>query len=147
MPLNDGVGGGFFGTCNPMVAVCAVEEPEDGRRRLASVERGEIGTCVPARTENESCSLPEFQICRRGLSCVNDVCVPPITTPLNIGDTCYVEWQLQGNCQESYCDIFGNPSVCVALKLIGDDCSSGEECDSGFCQDSVCSSGAYCDGE
>ena len=144
--LNDGVGGGFFGTCNPMMAVCAFED-EEGRRRLTSVERAEVGTCVPARNENESCSLPDFNICRRGLSCVNDVCVPPITTPLNVGDTCYEGFEIQGECQNSYCDIFGQPSVCVAKKELEASCSSSEECASNFCEDGQCATGAFCDGE
>ena len=146
LPLNDGVGGGFFGTCNPMIAVCAVED-EQGRRGLASIDRGETGVCIPSSVENERCSLPDFQICRRGLSCVNDVCVPPITTELQLGDTCYEGWQLQGVCANSYCDMFGQPSVCVPFKGLGDACSGALECESGYCPNGMCEDGAFCDGE
>ncbi len=144
--LNDGVGGGFFGTCDPMVGACAYEDSSDGSRRLVSRARSEVGVCVPVKNENELCSLPTYEICRRGLSCVNDVCVPPITTPLSIGEGCYQDWQLQGNCQDSYCDLFGEQAVCVARKDVGVACGGPEECATGHCADGACAAGAFCDG-
>ena len=67
--------------------------------------------------------------------------------PLNVGDTCYEGFEIQGECQNSYCDIFGQPSICVAKKELEASCSTSEECESNFCENGLCATGAFCDGE
>ena len=73
--------------------------------------------------------------------------MPPITTPLNVGDTCYEGFEIQGECQNSYCDIFGQLRVRGYEEVkFGASCSSSEECASNFCEDGQCATGAFCDG-
>jgi len=152
VPLTDGTGGAFFGTCDPSKAWCAFVE--QGRTRI--VPDGEAGVCVPVASTGEACGFviepgtpPAFSVCQQGLECnLDNECVAPNQDEIAMGQACYdsAAFTLLGDCVNSYCDILGS-NECVALKNDGANCTHSYECGSDFCEAGVCTAGQFCDGE
>ncbi|MEE2788539.1 MAG: hypothetical protein VX589_14445 [Myxococcota bacterium] len=152
--LTDGVGGGFFGTCDPAVSWCA-RVTEDGRTTIAPAD--EPGVCVRAGEAGDACGLavvgqngPSMVICQAGLECSStddSICTRPIQAKLTLGDRCYdtASFTTLGDCQESFCDLYGTYR-CEPLKTIGTPCLAPYECETNDCQAGQCTEGGYCDG-
>ena len=143
--LSDGVGGGFFGSCDPALAFCCVTR-DDGSGSCGIGSAESVGTCQVAGQEGDVCGLfPTLQICATGLDCgLDDRCEAPVDTPLSVGDLCYQDFSLQGRCVESWCDLLGT-TVCEPYLEDGAECQMAESCASGFC-DTVCSQPTFCRG-
>ena len=146
MPLTDGVGGAFFGTCDPMVSWCC--RPSELDPTACSLAQGVEGTCVAAGQVGDACGLfPEISVCRTGLDCGIDqsVCEEPPSAPLSEGQACYADMQLLGDCIDSYCDMFDS-RVCLPKKEDGVECLYGWECVAGSCEEGVCTVSSWCQG-
>ena len=151
VPLKDGTGARFYGTCDPMVSFCCYENPSnpggcafpfdgDGNSRS--------GTCAAVSNEGDTCNggLNSVQLCQTGLDCDYDtnVCVAPGSNPLQVGDECMdSSFNLLGECQDSWCDMTGS-SKCEAYKPDGESCIFPQECENGACEGGLCSSPSYC---
>jgi hypothetical protein len=152
-PLRDGVGAAFFGTCDPDEAFCCYADPANPGRGCSYPFTGEGmprgGTCKPAAAPGDACSVtPPLVICQTGSSCDSESlrCVEDSSTPLAVGDTCVDDnFNLLGDCQDSYCDFLGSSS-CEPLRADGADCSAGYECQSGACNGGSCGVNTTCDG-
>ena len=129
---------------------------EGGRRGI--VGAGNIGQCVAAAGEGEACGLaiigedgPSMEVCQSGFDCTgggSSTCTRPERVSLNVGDPCYdnTDFVLVGDCQNSFCDIFGT-AECEPLRAQGDACTASYECQTGACLAGVCEIYSYCDGE
>ncbi len=142
-PIPDGVGGIFFGTCDPNTSFCCVPDPEDPA--LCAVgSPGAEGECRPSSQVGGPCGFnPSLQVCATGLECDADTCVEPDFTPLQEGDTCAEGFTLIGECQDSYCDLTGS-NQCEPLKGNGESCFFPEECASGECLEQACTAPSFC---
>ncbi|MCB9620689.1 MAG: Ig-like domain-containing protein [Sandaracinus sp.] len=149
-PISDGLGAGFYGTCDPTQAFCCYRMP--GSEDCGFPVAGTVGTCAAASGEGERCtygSLP-LQLCETGLYC-NDMgrCEAEATAPLENGDTCATAgFDILGQCTDGYCDLLGTRQ-CRARKANGDSCSGAEECSGGECSGTprVCRTSTFCAGE
>lgn len=145
-PIADGVGGAFYGTCDPHSTWCATMN--DATAALTPI--GSTGVCVAAAAEGEPCGLfPSVSVCQRGLECgLDDVCVAKVElVDIPMGETCYdrADFTVLGDCADGYCDVLGS-NLCEPAKSAGSECSVGYQCQSGNCLDSLCSERAYCGG-
>jgi len=151
VPLRDGTGARFYGTCDPLVAFCCYESsaspggcafPFDGDGNARA------GACAPIAEEGQACSggLNSVQLCKTGLDCdyEESVCVAPGTAPLQLGEDCMdASFNLLGECQDSWCDMLGT-SKCEALKSDGTSCTFSNECESAACEGGACTASTYC---
>ncbi len=144
-PIRDGVGSGFFGTCDSTNSFCCYDDPDcalpfdgDGNKR--------DGVCRQASAEGEACdAIPPVQLCQTGLTCDawTGLCVAPLTGGLNVGDACIDDsWILLGECVDSFCDSLGD-GTCQPLGGLGVSCTAPYECDSGAC-DGTCIENTFC---
>jgi hypothetical protein len=141
--LYDGVGGVFYGTCDPEVAFCC---RRDDRGDCLPASEGAVGECVAVSAEGEACSAFPAQLCATGYECsVDGRCEAPNTTPLNIGDTCTENLSLLGECVDSFCD-FGGSDQCTALLADGEACGFHYECQGGSCFMGICQESNFCIG-
>lgn len=153
MPIKDGVGARYYGTCNPNESFCCYAKPEDPMNICAfpfdanGVAR--MGTCKATSATGGDCSfgLSTVQLCKTGEDCDGGTnkCVAPPTTPLQVGDICYENFLSTGECQNSYCDVLGT-SKCEAFKADGATCTADYECLIGNCEAGKCAPSTYCDG-
>lgn len=149
-PISDGLGAGFYGSCDPLLAFCCYRAP--GSDDCAFPVAGAVGTCAAVADEGEPCaygSLP-LQLCATGLYC-NDMgrCEAEATTPLDNGEPCAsAGFDILGECSDGYCDLLGTRE-CTARKANGESCTGGEECAGGECSGTprVCRTSAFCAGE
>ena len=145
-PIADGVGGQFYGTCDPSESFCCVPNPQNnGECMISSV--GE-GVCRKASQVGESCGIvPQLQLCVSGLECDSAAseCVAPSYSPLSLGTACYDQdnFTLLGSCVDSFCDIFGTNN-CEIMKEVGESCTGAEQCVSNQCEAGVCAEYSFC---
>ncbi len=150
-PVRDGVGAAFYGTCDPTVAYCCYQDPDNPGLGCTYPFTGDgvprAGTCAAVASPGSACSsTPPLVICATGVSCdsASLECVADGAEELSVGDPCIDEgFNLLGDCVDSYCDIFGS-SQCEALKADGADCTAGYECVGGACEDSKCAPNTVC---
>jgi len=134
--VRDGVGGLFFGTCDPTQAFCCYDN--GGRCTVApsAMLPGAMGTCRAASAVGEQCTIaPSLRVCRTGLECNGSgCCEAPRTAALTTGATCWnVADGLLGTCPATdFCDLFGS-NRCTTLRANGASCAGGDACQSGFC--------------
>ncbi len=142
--LNDGIGGLFYGTCEPSAAFCCIEDAA-GECTVPSGNNPQ-GTCRAAAGEGEACSmLPPFLLCKTGAECVNDRCVIPQTGDLTVGEACMdANFVALGDCKESYCE--SSSSRCEPLVKDGAACLFPFECESGACVERLCGAPTFCTG-
>jgi hypothetical protein len=153
VPLRDGTGARFFGTCDPLVAFCCYENANNPGMCAFPFDANGVartGTCKAVSDEGEACGggVTNVQLCKTGLDCDLDesVCVAPGTDILDVGDECMdANFNLLGQCKDSYCDMLGE-SKCVARKADGATCIFADECVSGACEGGVCGASTYCVG-
>jgi hypothetical protein len=139
--LSDGVGGVFFGSCDPNQGFCCVPGPDGECVVGAPLSEG---TCASASAEGEACSFPPVQVCQTGLDCSDEGrCVALETGPLQVGERCAENFFLTGECQGSWCDLLGTER-CEPLKALGAACGGAFECGSGVCDAGVCAQWSYC---
>ena len=146
-PVLDGFGGLYYGTCDPSVSFCCIEE-EGGCSPFPAADSE--GQCTPASQAGEACGTGStIQLCASGLECIDEVCVPEATQPLALGETCYDPdaYRLLGECADSWCDLFGT-GVCEPQKAEGEDCWLAEECASDHCDSATmtCTVSQVCEG-
>lgn len=146
-PIADGLGSLYYGNCDPTESFCCLAA-EEGCAPFPII--GEAGICQAASQEGESCSIEApLQLCATGLDCdyYTNICVSPITTILQQGETCYnpSQYEVLGDCENSWCDLFGT-SKCEPLKNDGEECTFPESCSSRFCDfdSSTCSPNNFC---
>ena len=105
---------------------------------------------VAAADEGEPCgAIGNMRICKTGLECdfESGTCQAPQTAELALGDECYANFSLLGDCVNSYCDMMGsnirNPSRCAEgeATTFPYECTTGA-CDAGTCATNVCAWGA-----
>jgi len=150
-PIRDGVGAGFFGTCDPTSHFCCYQNEDDPGIGCTYPFQGDgtarEGTCTAASGVGQACSAtPPIQLCFTGLSCDADTltCAASSDTALAVGDTCVDEgWNLLGTCVDSWCDLFGS-SECEPLEDNGASCSADYECAAGACLDLHCAESTMC---
>ena len=145
-PISDGIGAGFYGTCDPTQAFCCYGDGE--QCGLPYDDQGaQSGTCRPVSGPGETCSsFGSLQLCATGLECVNGTCEEPNTSPLAEGDPCIDDaFVLLGECVDSYCDLFGS-QVCEPLGALGEGCTSDSECESDSCDAGQCVENTLCSG-
>ncbi|MFO0559448.1 MAG: hypothetical protein U0269_15635 [Polyangiales bacterium] len=134
--VRDGVGGLFFGTCDPTQAFCCYDN--GGRCTVApsAMLPGAMGTCRAASAVGEQCTIaPSLRVCRTGLECnVSGRCEAPRTAALTTGASCWnASDGLLGTCPATdFCDLFGS-NRCTTLRADGASCAGGDGCRSGFC--------------
>ncbi len=138
--LTDGVGGAFYGTCDPERAFCC-DNSQGGCRIVGDGP----GVCAQAAQEGEGCGLfPEVTVCATGLDCgLDDRCVVPGDERFAAGEVCAEGFSLLGRCEESWCDI-GGSNVCEPLHPLGGDCVLPYECQTGVCADGACAEPTFC---
>jgi hypothetical protein len=144
IPLADGFGGLFYGTCNPNTDFCCFGEPESCG---FPDDPTTLGTCTPAGDVGAACSQVPVRLCRTGLECGDDnVCHAPAEAPLSVGEPCVdASFTLLGLCVDSYCDFFES-RTCLARKADGEDCTGPEECTALSCVDGRCAPTTFCTG-
>ena len=143
-PLNDGTGAAFFGTCNPQTSWCC-RPREDGS---CGVNMDIEGECVAAADEGEPCgAMGNMRICKTGLECdfESSTCQAPQTAELALGDECYANFSLLGDCVNSYCDMMGS-NICEPLRAEGEACTFPYECTTGACDAGTCATNRMCVG-
>jgi len=151
-PIRDGIGAGFFGTCDPTTSFCCFTDPANPDIGCTFAYDGDgvprEGVCRPAGGEGDACDgLPPLSICRTGLECADGTCVAPSTATLAVGETCVDEgFMLLGDCDGGYCDLFGS-SVCEPLEPDGAECTAPYECQSGSCVEGACAAPTFCTGD
>ncbi len=135
--LRDGVGGIFFGTCDPTQAFCCYDNGS-GRCTVPPITMmpNVTGTCRRASAEGEACTtLPTAQVCRTGLECGGtNRCVAPRTAALASGANCWtIADGVLGTCSAGeFCNLFGS-NRCEPLRADGMTCGGGAQCRSEFC--------------
>jgi hypothetical protein len=152
VPIHDGVGTAFYGTCDPKATFCCYDDaakpgkcgyPYDANANARS------GSCKAASANGAACALSgSLQLCTTGSSCdgATNHCVADGTAQLNIGDDCVDgSFNLLGICQASYCDVLGT-GKCEALKVDGAACMGPEECANGACVMGACGASTFCVG-
>jgi hypothetical protein len=152
VPLWDGVGSRFYGTCDPTTSFCCYQNagavcayPFDGD----GVPRS--GTCQEASTAGEVCDagLTTVQMCVTGQECgfATSTCVAMSETPIATGQPCYddAEWVVTGDCADGWCDA-GGSNVCEPFRSNGEACFFGFECTSGWCEAEQCAENETCAG-
>lgn len=149
-PIRDGLGGAFYGTCDPREAFCCFEEPGQIGCQLPYANGGSPrpGTCTAVAADGAACSVAlPLTLCATGSECSADTatCVPPSTTSLVLGATCVDgSWHLLGDCQNAWCDVLGSKK-CERLRDDAESCEAPDQCRSGRC-DAVCKPLELCDG-
>jgi hypothetical protein len=142
--LNDGVGGGLYGTCNPAAAFCCYERP--GSTGCALSNDAGVGTCRAVSAEGSACSLLPLQLCATGAECSpgTGLCEVPPTTALGLGSACVgSDFSVLGDCAEGWCDVFGTRN-CEPRKALGAACFAPDECQDGACTAGACAVNLYC---
>jgi hypothetical protein len=140
--LADGVGGAFYGTCDPTRAFCCAA---DGAGRCALVGSG-VGACRPVSRDGEACGVtPELRVCATGSICDAARCAVESTAPLAAGARCAMNFRLLGECVDSYCDL-GGSDRCEALAADGATCALPTACRSGRCVMGRCEADTFCAG-
>lgn len=150
-PLRDGVGAGFYGTCDATTSFCCFTDPANPDLGCTFAYDGDgvprAGVCRPASGAGATCNgLPPLTLCQTGLDCDDGTCIAPSMDTLAVGDLCVGDgFVLLGECDGGYCDLFGS-SVCEALKADGVACTAPYECQSGACEEGVCAEQTFCAG-
>ena len=151
VPLRDGIGAGFFGTCDPTVSFCCYDDaahPDRGcTYAFDAAGNPRTGSCATAAGVGQPCSImPPLVLCQTGLDCDGESgkCVAPVTASLAVGAPCVDQsYNLLGECVNSFCDVLGS-GLCAPLGADGASCISGYECRSGSCQGGACGAVTFC---
>lgn len=151
--ISDGLGAGFYGTCNPLTAFCCYPVTGKPPGTCGLPKDGLVGACTTASAAGETCeygAIP-LRLCRTGLHCAVGAgrCVEDLTGPLQVGEACADEQTTQlGTCVDSWCDSMGS-RVCTAKKANGQACQGPDECLAGSCdwtdpKKPVCADPTFC---
>ena len=142
--LNDGIGGGFYGTCNPQEAFCCYERP--GVPGCALTNSAGQGTCRAVSGEGEACGVSPLQLCATGVDCdtASGTCRAPARAVLANGQPCADPgFSLLGECADGWCDLFGT-RACSPRKAEGAACFGPDECAGGDCVLGRCAVNSLC---
>ena len=148
MPVGDGFGGLYYGTCNPNEAFCCINDGAGDCNPFPMV--GEMGSCTSVASDGQACSQEApLQMCQTGSTCMGGVCMANASASLSVGEACYEPstYTLLGDCAEGWCDMFGSKE-CESLKSDRETCTTGEECTSEWCDatERVCTENPICNG-
>ena len=69
----------------------------------------------------------------------------PQTAELALGDECYANFSLLGDCVNSYCDMMGS-NICEPMRAEGEACTFPYECTTGACDAGTCATNRMCVG-
>jgi hypothetical protein len=153
VPIRDGSGARFFGTCDRTQSYCCYDNPAapggcaypfeaDGTART--------GTCVPAGQAGDACSLglDSVALCSSSAVCgsASGTCQTVGAGSLGQGDLCYDRQEdvSLGRCAAGYyCD---EQDVCASRKDDGEPCWFGFECLGGACNPAAgtCTTSTFC---
>jgi hypothetical protein len=142
--LNDGIGGGFYGTCNPAEAFCCYERP--GSPGCALSNDAGTGTCRAVSAEGEACGVSPLQLCATGVDCnpATGTCASSPDAALGNGQPCADgSFNLLGDCAQGWCDLFGT-RTCEPRKADGAACFGPDECAGGDCVLGRCAVNSVC---
>ena len=138
MPISDGFGGLYYGSCDPNDAFCCIPDAAGDCSPFPIV--GEMGTCASVSTDGGACSQEApLQMCQTGSTCMDGTCVINASASLSVGEVCY---------EASTYSLLGGSKQCEPLKSEEDSCTTGEECASEWCDatDRVCTENPICNG-
>lgn len=149
-PVRDGLGGVFYGTCDPAVAFCCYQDPARPGCQFP-FEAGGVarpGICQAVAAVGAACSASApLALCATGVSCdaERNTCVDPPDGPLALGAICVdASYNLLGSCTDSWCDVLGSRR-CEPRRLDGAECTGADECVSGACR-ATCQPNTLCTG-
>lgn len=152
VPVVDGFGAYFYGTCNPTESFCC-NRNDGGDCVTPSLEKE--GSCAPVAAENAACSTFPVQLCSTGVACAvaagaqgEDICIQESRELLSEGTLCYDDSRYisLGVCENGYCDYFAGSEKRCQLFLPNDaNCIAGYECSSGACVNGVCAPMTTCE--
>jgi len=149
-PVRDGLGGVFYGTCDPDQAFCCYAEAGQPGCQFPFDSDGtpRPGTCAAAAAVGAACSIAlPLTLCATGNECSSETatCIAPSTAALSLGAACVDgSWHLLGECEDTWCDVLGS-KLCEPLRDDAESCDAPEQCRSGRCE-SVCKPLELCDG-
>ncbi len=148
-PIRDGIGGAFYGSCDPQQGFCCYTDATHPGCQFPFAGDGTTrpGTCQAVAAIDAPCSaaLP-LKLCASGNDCDPDrgTCVAPMTAALAVGASCIdASYNLLGTCTNSWCDVLGTKR-CEMLRPDGVACTGGDECSSGLCQ-TTCRPNTICE--
>ena len=142
-PLTDGVGGAYYGTCDPTVGFCCI--PDEAGDCLPGSPEDE-GTCVEVSPVGEACGGPiPAQLCATGVECIEGICqAPAAPVVFTLGEQCANGFSLLGECEDGFCDL-GGTETCVPFVDLGGECIFGYECGPDLaCDDGTCIEANFC---
>lgn len=152
VPIKDGVGASFYGTCDPNEAFCCYDDPtKPGACGFPFEADGtpRVGTCKTASAVGGACeALKDIQLCKTGDTCDSSTgkCVASKTGALGAGQLCIdSSYNLLGDCEDSFCDVLGSKK-CEPLKTEGQSCNGHDQCESGSCEGYACTPLSFCKG-
>ena len=148
MPVRDGFGGLYYGSCNPNEAFCCVSDGTGDCSPFPTA--GEAGVCLAVANDGQACSQDApLKMCKTGSSCMDGRCVANASASLSLGEVCYEPstYSLMGDCVDGWCDLFGS-AQCEPLKVNDELCTTGEQCSSKWCDDTsrMCTENPICNG-
>ena len=142
-PITDGVGGAYYGTCDPTVGFCCI--PDEAGDCLPGSPEDE-GMCVAVSAVGEPCGGPiPAQLCATGIECIEGICQAP-TAPIlfSLGEQCASGFSLLGDCEDGFCDL-GGTETCVPYIGLGGECIFGYECGVDLaCEEGTCVEANFC---
>ena len=154
MGLSDGVGGGFFGTCNPDVAWCAQKLKAHD---VASWVRAILASVLLLRVKGRPAAWRSSVRMDLKWKFVRAVSTALAQAPASVPDRPALtstsekmlrqyrfrpHWRLPRQLLRHL-----RTAVCEPLRALGDTCTASYECDTGACLEGVCEVYSYCDGE
>ncbi len=138
-PVRDGLGGVFYGTCDPAAAFCCYQDPARPGCQFPFDGNGGTrpGSCQAVAAVGRACSAaPPLALCATGVNCdaEDDTCVDPPEVSLANGATCVDgSYNLLGTCSDGWCDVLGTRR-CEPRRADGATCFGADECTSGLCR-------------
>jgi hypothetical protein len=137
--LEDGVGAGLYGTCDPLRAFCCFDRPDVGSSCWLPSTPDAVGTCRAVAATGESCNFSprSFQLCATGSDCGDEgTCEAPASSLPVVaeGQRCFEDLRFVANCgPDASCDVLGT-GTCVGLRELGEACEDPSVCRSGVCR-------------
>jgi len=136
--IDDGVGAGLYGSCDPSRAFCCHSRPDVGSECWLPRTPDSVGTCRAIAPVGERCAFTpaSYRLCATGSDCGGDgTCEAPATSlPLVAqGETCFADLSFVADCgPDASCDVLGT-GTCVPLRELGERCDEPGVCRSGRC--------------
>jgi hypothetical protein len=137
--IEDGVGAGLYGTCDPARAYCCFDRPDVGSGCWLPSTPDAVGTCREVAATGDRCgfSPSSYRLCATGSDCGGGgTCEAPASAlPAAVeGETCFRDLTFVAECgPDASCDVLGT-GTCVRLRADGEACEEPSVCRSGVCR-------------